>query len=120
MVSSQFLKPCFRGNKTKQKEKKKKKRVKSEKPNSEQKEKNPEIEINLIRVLPVMKSRVLQEKSLLFFPGYGLWIYGFPKMTIGSVSLSLGSVWRRKQWSGLGWFFIYELSVWFIQKKINK
>lgn len=102
MVSSQFLKPCFRGNKTKQKEKKK---VKSEKPNSEQKKKNPEIEIDLIRVLPVMKSRVVayqkkkkksrvvQEKSSLFFPGYGvygLWIYGFPKMTIGSVSLSLG------------------------------
>ena len=90
MVSSQFLKPCFRGNKTKQKEKKK---VKSEKSNSEQKKKNPEIEIDLIRVLPVMKSRVVQEKSSLFFPGYGvygLWIYGFPKMTIGSVSLSLG------------------------------
>lgn len=85
MVSSQFLKPCFRGNKTKQKGKK---RVKPEKTNSEQKKKNPEIEIDLIRVLPVMKSRVVQEKSSLFFPGYGLWIYGFPKMTIGSVSLS--------------------------------
>ena len=100
MVRSQFLKPCFRGNKTKQKQKKK--RVKSEKPNSEQKEKNPEIEINLIRVLPVMKSRVLQEKSLLFFPGYGLWIYGFPKMTIGSVSLPrLGLEEETMVWVGL-------------------
>lgn len=38
-----------------------------------------------------MKSRVVQEKSSLFFPGYGvygLWIYGFPKMTIGSIPLS--------------------------------
>ena len=77
----------------KQNQTKRKKKVISEKPNSEQKKKNPEIEIDLIRVLPVMKSRVVQEKSSLFFPGYGvygLWIYGFPKMTIGSVSLSLG------------------------------